>query len=61
MSRYFPHTFNVSDSEVRYSLLLYYVLLLRVERSELTAQYPARVYVSLQYFPNEAQYTLRGS
>ena len=27
MSRYFPHTFNVSDSEVRYSLLLYYVLL----------------------------------
>ena len=28
MSRYFPHTFNVSDSEVRYSLLLYYVLLL---------------------------------
>ena len=33
MSRYFPHTFNVSDSEVRYSLLLYYVLLLRwIER-----------------------------
>ena len=27
MSRYFPHTFNVSYSEVRYSLLLYYVLL----------------------------------
>ena len=27
MSRYFPHTFNVSNSEVRYSLLLYYVLL----------------------------------
>jgi len=27
MSHYFPHTFNVSYSEVRYSLLLYYVLL----------------------------------
>jgi len=32
MSRYFPHTFNVSDSEIRYSLLLYYVLLAQGSR-----------------------------
>ena len=39
MSRYFPHTFNVSYSEVRYSLLLYYVLLLIFILTEHTTEH----------------------